>query len=68
MYWQGEEALLRCTSETKKVELVRGIDCLLLPPNPQEEVNSGAASTAPGQLSPVSTGGIITPPKSTEKK
>ncbi|KAM9387385.1 G1/S-specific cyclin-E2 [Phaethornis superciliosus] len=33
-----------------------------------EEVNSGAAATAPGQLSPVSTGGIITPPKSTEKK
>lgn len=33
-----------------------------------EEVNSGVASTAPGQLSPVSTGGIITPPKSTEKK
>ncbi|KAF1486943.1 G1/S-specific cyclin-E2, partial [Megadyptes antipodes antipodes] len=32
-----------------------------------EEVNSGVASTAPGQLSPVSTGGIITPPKSTEK-
>uniref|UniRef100_A0A8C8AGV3 Cyclin E2 n=1 Tax=Otus sunia TaxID=257818 RepID=A0A8C8AGV3_9STRI len=33
-----------------------------------EEVNNGVASTAPGQLSPVSTGGIITPPKSTEKK
>ncbi|XP_021242682.1 G1/S-specific cyclin-E2 isoform X2 [Numida meleagris] len=33
-----------------------------------EEVNSGVASTAPGQLSPVSTAGIITPPKSTEKK
>ncbi|KAK4828203.1 hypothetical protein QYF61_024637 [Mycteria americana] len=33
-----------------------------------EEVNSGVASSAPGQLSPVSTGGIITPPKSTEKK
>ncbi|XP_049677137.1 G1/S-specific cyclin-E2 isoform X2 [Accipiter gentilis] len=33
-----------------------------------EEVNSGVASTVPGQLSPVSTGGIITPPKSTEKK
>lgn len=33
-----------------------------------EEVNSGVTSTAPGQLSPVSTAGIITPPKSTEKK
>ncbi|KAJ7413277.1 G1/S-specific cyclin-E2 [Willisornis vidua] len=33
-----------------------------------EEVNSGVAPAAPGQLSPVSTGGIITPPKSTEKK
>ncbi|KAM9200281.1 G1/S-specific cyclin-E2 [Mergus octosetaceus] len=33
-----------------------------------EEVNSGVVSAAPGQLSPVSTAGIITPPKSTEKK
>ncbi|XP_032619809.1 G1/S-specific cyclin-E2 [Chelonoidis abingdonii] len=33
-----------------------------------DEVNCGVALTAPGQLSPGCIGGIITPPKSTEKK
>uniref|UniRef100_A0A670K6W1 Cyclin E2 n=1 Tax=Podarcis muralis TaxID=64176 RepID=A0A670K6W1_PODMU len=32
-----------------------------------DEVNYEVAVAAPGQLSPVSTGGIITPPKSSEK-